>query len=50
MQLSEVKELKEVYAAKDATREIANGWTLIAVVPYSNENGPRVTYVLGKGK
>lgn len=50
MELCDVKHLQEVYTPKDAGTEIAKGWTLLAVLPYSNPNGSRVTYVLGKAK
>lgn len=49
MKLSEVKRLKEVTKPEDAERAIAEGWTLIAIVPNTERQAfsTPVVYVLG---
>ena len=45
MQLHEVKEVKSVGTTAAANQALAEGWTLIAVVP---DNGGAARYVFGK--
>ncbi|WP_177339397.1 MULTISPECIES: hypothetical protein [unclassified Pseudomonas] len=49
MQLSDAQEVIEVRGATEANERLAEGWTLLAVVPGAEPNATTyVTYVLGK--
>lgn len=49
MQLSDAKEVVQVAGANNANEKLAEGWTLLAVVPGANNEGKaNVAYVLGK--
>ncbi len=50
MQLHEVKHLKEVGFASDAEAAIADGWSLVAVIPnpFAGNGFGMAVYVLGK--
>ncbi len=51
MQLSEAAEVIEVAGAYNANQKLAEGWTLLAVVPGANNAGKaHVAYVLGKSE
>lgn len=49
MQMHEVAEVTQVAGAGNANKKIAEGWTLLAVVPNANNVGvAHVAYVLGR--
>lgn len=49
MQMSEAGEVKQVGGAVSANELLAEGWTLLAVVPCASSTGQAyVAYVLGK--
>lgn len=50
MEMKFVKQLKEADSAEQAEALIAEGWTLIAVVPTTRPNGWNLPcYILGRG-
>lgn len=51
MQMSDAVEVVQVAGASQANKKLAEGWTLLAVVPSANNSGlAHVAYVLGKTK
>jgi hypothetical protein len=51
MQMSEAAEVVQVAGATSANKKLAEGWTLLAVVPNANNSGlAHVAYVLGKSE
>lgn len=49
MQMSDAVEVVQVAGAGEANKKLAEGWTLLAVVPNANNAGlAHVAYVLGK--
>lgn len=51
MQMSDAAEVVQVAGATSANKKLAEGWTLLAVVPSANNAGAaHVAYVLGKSK
>lgn len=49
MQISDAVEVVQVAGASSANKKLAEGWTLLAVVPSANNAGlAHVAYVLGK--
>lgn len=51
MQMSDAVEVVQVAGATNANKKLAEGWTLLAVVPSANNAGAaHVAYVLGKAK
>lgn len=51
MQISDAVEVVEVVGAAGANKKLAEGWTLLAVVPSANAAGKaHVAYVLGKAE
>ncbi|WP_434625323.1 hypothetical protein J3P84_19665 [Pseudomonas sp. Z1-29] len=51
MQISDAVEVVQVAGPTNANQKLAEGWTLLAVVPGANAEGkPHVAYVLGKPK
>lgn len=51
MQMSEAGEVVQVAGETAANQKLAQGWSLLAVVPSANSTGvAHVAYVLGKAK
>jgi hypothetical protein len=51
MQMSEAAEVVQVTGATSANQKLAEGWTLLAMVPSTNKSGlADVAYVLGKSE
>lgn len=49
MQMCDAAEVVQVAGAGEANKKLAEGWTLLAVVPSANNSGlAHVAYVLGK--
>ncbi len=49
MQMSDAGEVVQVVGASYANEKLLEGWVLLAVVPYSNDQGKSlIAYVLGK--
>lgn len=51
MQMSEAAEVVQVTGETSANQKLAEGWTLLAMVPSTNKSGlADVAYVLGRPK